>query len=112
MRTVPVPTWVKAAVDNWLTAAGISAGPAFRAMNNAGRVATSGFSPKVIWGGVKPDARNAVSTVSRLTICGAPALLKAKNFRKIDGHRDLWGLATILGRQPLVQPIAGEASVK
>jgi len=39
-------------------------------------------------------------------------LLKEKNFRKIDGHRDLWALATILGRQPLVQPIAGEASVK
>ena len=24
-------------------------------------------------------------------------LLKEKNFRKIDGHRDLWALATILG---------------
>ena len=32
-------------------------------------------------------------------------LLKEKNFRKIDGHRDLWALATILGRRPLVQPI-------
>jgi hypothetical protein len=39
-------------------------------------------------------------------------LLKEKNFRKIDGHRDLWALATILGRQPLVQLIAGEARVK
>jgi hypothetical protein len=28
-------------------------------------------------------------------------LLKEKNFRKIDGHRDLWALATILGRRPL-----------
>jgi len=53
VRTVPVPTWVKAAVDKWLTAAGISAGPAFRAINKAGRIATSGFSPKVIWGVVK-----------------------------------------------------------
>lgn len=53
VRTVPVPTWVKAAVDNWLTAAGISVGPAFRAINKAGRIATSGFSPKVIWGVVK-----------------------------------------------------------
>jgi integrase len=40
-------------VDNWLTAAGISADPAFRAINKAGRIATSGFSPKVIWGVVK-----------------------------------------------------------
>ena len=68
VRTVPVPTWVKAAVDNWLTAAGISAGPAFRAINKAGRIATSGFSPKVIWAWSKPDAQNAVSTVSRPTI--------------------------------------------
>ena len=36
-----------------LTAAGISTGPAFRAINKAGRIATSGFSPKVIWGVVK-----------------------------------------------------------
>jgi hypothetical protein len=32
-------------------------------------------------------------------------LLKEKNFRKTDGHRDLWALATILRRRPLVQPI-------
>src|ERR1700738_163452 len=53
VRTVPVPTWVKLAVDNWLTAAGISTGPVFRAINKARRIAASGFSPKVIWGVVK-----------------------------------------------------------
>ena len=53
VRTVPVPTWVKLAVDSWLTAAGISTGPVFRAINKAHRIATSGFSPKVIWGVVK-----------------------------------------------------------
>jgi integrase len=53
VRTVPVPNWVKAAVDNWLTAAGIRATPPSRAINKAGRIATSGFSPKVIWGVVK-----------------------------------------------------------
>ena len=30
-------------------------------------------------------------------------LLTEKHFRKIDGHRDLWALATILGRQELSQ---------
>src|SRR6266700_1266722 len=33
VRTVPVPTWVRVAVDGWLTAAGISTGPIFRAIN-------------------------------------------------------------------------------
>jgi len=53
VRTVPVPTWVKAAVDAWLTAAGVTTGPVFRAINKAQRVAKRGFSPKVIWGVVK-----------------------------------------------------------
>jgi integrase len=34
VRTVPVPTWVKVAVDRWLTAAGISTGQLFRAIND------------------------------------------------------------------------------
>ena len=55
VRTVPVPTWVKAAVDNWLIAAGISAGPTFRAIYKASRIATSGFSSKVIWGVVQAE---------------------------------------------------------
>ena len=53
VRTVPVPTWVKLAVDAWLTAAGVSTGPVFRAINKARRIAPGGFSPKVIWGVVK-----------------------------------------------------------
>jgi integrase len=53
VRTVPVPTWIKLAVDHWLAAAAISTGSIFRAINKARRIATSGFSPKVIWGVVK-----------------------------------------------------------
>src|SRR5258708_37751164 len=53
VRTVPVPNWVKAAVDSWANAAGISTGPVFRAINKAKRIATNGCSPKVIWSVVK-----------------------------------------------------------
>ena len=53
VRTVPVPLWVKAAVDDWLHAAEVNAGPVFRAINKAQRVGKSAFSPKVIWGVVK-----------------------------------------------------------
>ena len=53
VRTVPVPSWVKAAMDNWMTAAGITMGPVFRPINKAQRIGSSGFSPKVIWGVVK-----------------------------------------------------------
>ncbi len=53
VRTVPVPSWVKAAVDDWLNAAEVNAGPVFRAINKAQRLGKSAFSPKVIWGVVK-----------------------------------------------------------
>jgi integrase len=53
VRTVPAPSWVKTAVDAWLTDAKVSAGPVFRAINKAGRIGNGGFSPKVIWGVVK-----------------------------------------------------------
>ena len=53
VRTVPVPTWVKAAVANWMTAAGVTTGRIFRPINKAQRVGNNGFSPKVIWGVVK-----------------------------------------------------------
>lgn len=38
VRTVPVPVWVKAAVDAWITAVGIRDGRVFRSINKAGRI--------------------------------------------------------------------------
>jgi len=59
VRTVPVPAWVKAAVDGWTTAVGITHGPVFRAINKAGRVWGDGMTPKVIWEVVKTAAARA-----------------------------------------------------
>jgi site-specific recombinase XerC len=49
MRTIPVPDWVKAGIDAWIGAAGISSGTVLRSINKAGRIWGNGFSPKVIW---------------------------------------------------------------
>jgi integrase len=57
VRTVPVPTWVKEAVDEWRDAAGVASGPVFRAINKAGKISESAFSPKVIWGVVKAASK-------------------------------------------------------
>src|SRR5918992_454003 len=59
MRTVPIPTWVKAAVDAWTAAAAIADGPVFRAINKAGRVWGDGMSPKVLWDVVRAAAARA-----------------------------------------------------
>jgi integrase len=37
IRTVPIPEWVKAAVDAWKEASGISEGALFRSINKSGR---------------------------------------------------------------------------
>jgi hypothetical protein len=51
IHTIPVPDWVKAGIDTWMTAAGIVDGILLRSINKAGRVWGWGFSPKVtgVW---------------------------------------------------------------
>ena len=72
MRTVPIPSWVKDALDLWTTAAGLTRGRVFRAINKGGRVWGDGMSPKVVWDVVRAAAPRRVSTNWRPTICGGP----------------------------------------
>jgi integrase len=59
IRTVPVPDWVKTAIDQWAIPAFIISGTLFRSINKAGRVWGTGFTPKVIWSIVKQAASNS-----------------------------------------------------
>ena len=59
VRTVPIPKWVKNAVDVWTAAAHITDGRIFRAINKAGRVWGDGMSPKVLWDIVRAAAARA-----------------------------------------------------
>lgn len=56
IRTVPVPDWVKAAIDEWAIPTSLISGALFRSINKAGRVWGAGFTPKVIWSIVKQTA--------------------------------------------------------
>jgi len=58
VRTVPIPRWVKSTVDAW-TAAAVTNGPVFRAINKNGRVWGDGMSPKVLWDVVRAAAARA-----------------------------------------------------
>src|ERR1700722_153082 len=53
IRTVPIPTWVKAALDQWTMAAGVTEGRIFRAVARAGKVWGTGISQNVVWYVVK-----------------------------------------------------------
>jgi site-specific recombinase XerD len=59
VRTVPVPDWVKAAVDEWLTVARIEEGLVFRCVTHSGTVWGSGISEKVVWWVVRQCAKKA-----------------------------------------------------
>jgi site-specific recombinase XerD len=56
MRTVPVPTWVKATVDAWIACAELRNGTLFRAIGKTGKVYGGGFTAKVIWSIVRKTA--------------------------------------------------------
>lgn len=56
MRTIPVPSWVKVAVDAWMDAAQLSSGNLFRAIGKTGRIQGYGFTAKVIWSIVREAA--------------------------------------------------------
>ena len=59
IRTVPMPVWVKAAIDEWLAKAHITGGQIFRRINKNGSVWGAGITPKAIWHVVKSAARQA-----------------------------------------------------
>src|SRR6516165_10794275 len=59
VRTVPMPTWVKVAIDTWAAAAGITDSPVFRSVNRGGQIRGTALSEKVVWQLIHPYAETA-----------------------------------------------------
>lgn len=49
VRTVPMPTWAKVAIDAWTSAAGLVDGRIFRPVNRGDKVQGDAMSEKVVW---------------------------------------------------------------
>ena len=49
IRTVPIPAWTKAVIDHWTTAAGITEGRLFRAVDKAGRMTGETLSAQAVY---------------------------------------------------------------
>jgi site-specific recombinase XerD len=56
VRTVPMPVWVKVAIDAWTTPAGVAEGQVFRSVNRGGQALGSALSEKVVWQMLRPYA--------------------------------------------------------
>lgn len=59
IRTVPIPSWSKAALDQWMMAAGITEGKVFRAVARTGKVWGKGISQNVVWYVVRACCKRA-----------------------------------------------------
>jgi len=59
IRTVPIPQWVKAALDQWIEAAKVTEGRIFRAVARAGKVWGKSISQNVVWYVVKGCCQRA-----------------------------------------------------
>jgi integrase len=49
VRTIPMPTWVKVAIDAWTVAAGLTEGFVFRPVNRGDEICGERMSEKVVW---------------------------------------------------------------
>ena len=59
VRTVPMPSWAKTALDTWAAAAGISTGAVLRRVSKGGRVGAGPITPQVVFEAVVAYARKA-----------------------------------------------------
>ena len=59
VRTVPMPAWVKVAIDAWSSASAVTDGRIFRSVNRADAAQGNALSEKVVWQLIKPYAEAA-----------------------------------------------------
>jgi integrase len=95
VRSVPMPSWAKAAVDRWIGPAGISEGRVLRAINKADRIVSDRMTPQSIF--------EAVERYSRaLGVAVAPHDLR-RTFAKLAhrGHAPVEQIQLSLGHASL-----------
>jgi integrase len=59
VRTVPMPAWTKVAIDAWTSAASVTDGHVFRAVDRGGNVNVAALSEKCVWQLLRPYAAAA-----------------------------------------------------
>jgi integrase len=59
VRTIPMPTWVKVAIDAWTGPTGVADGYVFRPVNRGDQIQDEVLSEKVVWQMLRPYAAAA-----------------------------------------------------
>jgi len=84
VRTLPVPAWVKQAIDRLRDLAKVGTGRIFRAVSRHGTTWGKGISENVIWYVVRRCAKDAVGPSSSTR---SPALCRVENYAESDWKR-------------------------
>lgn len=92
IRTVPIPLWVKAALDEWTKAARISDGRIFRAVARTDKLWGDGISQNVVWYVVKGCCEKA--GLEHIAPHDLP------NLRKVVPHQRRRNLANTIAAGP------------
>jgi integrase len=85
IRTVAVPAWVKAAIDEWTTAAGITEGKIFRAVRKGGKVWGEDVTTGAVLQIVQHYARDGSRKAGAPMTCAAPVPSSAASGSVISG---------------------------
>jgi site-specific recombinase XerD len=97
VRTIPMPTWVKVAIDSWTEAAGVTEGHVLRRVNRGDQVQGEQMSEKVVWQLFQPYA----------TAAGLPGIAPH------DLHRSCAKMCRAAGGEPeQIQLLLGYSSVQ
>jgi site-specific recombinase XerD len=67
VRTIPMPAWVKNAIDAWTSAANITDGHLYRPVNRGDQVCGQRMSEKVVWQLLQPYATAACPELRPMT---------------------------------------------
>ena len=105
LRSVPMPSWAKYAVDAWLVAGSISDGPIFRPVNRGGRVGAGPMTAQAIYNAVNEYAAALGLTVHPHDLRRTFAKLAKKGGAPIEqiqfslGHASVMTTERYLGEQ-------------
>jgi len=91
VRTVPMPTWVKVAVDAWTRAADLTGGFIFRTIKRGDRIQGDCLSEKAVWQMLKEYADEAgVSVLLRMTVVAHARNCAAQRVASLNRFKCYW----------------------
>lgn len=102
VRSVGMPAWVKLALDDWAGAAGISAGPLFRAINKGGQVGLEAITSQAIYNIVQAYGLGEVAAHDLRRTSAALALKGGADIRQIQ---HMLGHASVTTTERYLEPI-------